>query len=163
MANDMWRTPPEVFNYFNKDYNFQCDVAASDDNHLVDWYYTERTDGLNSIWIDTLDAGDYVWCNPPYSNPLPWVAKCIWESRYNGIGSVLLLNMDMSTRWAELLLSVNCTIITLTGGRIAFLNEHGKPIKGNNKGQVVYIIPPFTNSLKSPTTEYLKLSKVMKG
>ena len=42
MANDLWRTPKEVFKYFNDRYDFQCDVAASDDNHLDDCYITEK-------------------------------------------------------------------------------------------------------------------------
>ena len=169
MANDLWRTPPEVFKCFDKQYNFQCDVAASDENHLCENYYTEKDDALTSDWESSftkreyikLFSGEYIWCNPPYSNPLPWVQKVIQESQENGIGTVMLLNHDMSTKWANVLLSVECKIIVFTGKRIAFLNGEGKPISGNNKGQVAFIIPPFVRAGK-PQTEYIALSDIMK-
>tara|TARA_R110000796_G_scaffold148262_6_gene265127 strand:- start:3296 stop:3799 length:504 start_codon:yes stop_codon:yes gene_type:complete len=161
MANDLWRTPKEVFEYFNKDYNFIADVASSDENHFCDNYLTEKDDGLKSSWKYSVDSGEYVWCNPPYSKPLPWVNKIIKESKDNGIGTVLLLNHDMSTKWANLLLSINCHIIVITGSRISFLNEFGVPSNGNSKGQVVFIIPPYVDSNRKPTTEYVDLSIIM--
>tara|TARA_R110000772_G_scaffold42318_1_gene98312 strand:- start:16679 stop:17191 length:513 start_codon:yes stop_codon:yes gene_type:complete len=161
MANDLWRTPPEVFQYFNKDYNFICDVAASNENHLCTNYLTEKDNGLTSAWNYSVYASEYVWCNPPYSQPLPWVKKIIYESKTNGIGTVLLLNHDMTTKWASLLLSINCHIIVITGSRISFLNEFGVPTNGNSKGQVVFIIPPYVDTNRKPTTEYVNLSIIM--
>ena len=161
--NDLWRTPKEVFHYFNEQYGFVCDVAASDHNHLCDEYLTEEINALTLDWgasINSCKYGDYVWCNPPYSKPLPWVQKCIDESIESGIGSVMLLNHDMTTKWAALLLSVQCEIIVLTGARIAFLDANGKPIKGNPKGQVIFIIPPYVRWGNAKTT-YLKLKTVM--
>ena len=171
MANDLWRTPPEVFKYFDKQYDFQCDVAASDENHLCDWYITEERDALNCCWADPLSRGDYAWCNPPYSNPLPWVQKAIKESQAWGVGSVMLLNCDLSVEWSSLLVNLNCTIIhptasgskkdkTYCNGRIAFLNDNNKPIDSNNKSQAFFIIPPFVRAGK-PQTEYIALSDIM--
>jgi phage N-6-adenine-methyltransferase len=165
MANDLWRTPKEVFKYFNDRYDFQCDVAASDDNHLCDSYYTKKDDALTVDWGNCyaeLCDGDYVWCNPPYSNPLPWVHKIIKESQENGIGTVMLLNCDMSTKWAKLLTKVSCKIIFITEGRIAFLDGKGKAIGGNNKSQMVIIIPPYVRA-GEPVTRYLPLVDIMQG
>jgi phage N-6-adenine-methyltransferase len=163
MANDLWRTPKEVFKYFNDRYDFQCDVAASDDNHLCDDYFTERSNALILDWgMEPLYThhGAYVWCNPPYSNPLPWAHKIIKESQENGIGTVMLLNCDMSTRWAKLLTKVSCEIIFITEGRIAFLDGEGKAIGGNNKSQMVIIIPPYVRA-GEPVTRYLPLVDIM--
>jgi len=158
--NDLWRTPPEVFNNFDVKYHFVCDVAASDTNHLCDKYFTESNSALDVTWRESANSGDFVFCNPPYSNPLPWVEKCIFEAKINGIGSVILLNHDMSTRWAQKLLNQECKVIVFTGKRIAFLNGEGEPVKGNSKGQVAFVLPPFMDHGK-PLTEYVTLESVM--
>jgi phage N-6-adenine-methyltransferase len=174
MANDLWRTPKEVFNYFDRRYDFQCDVAASDDNHLCDSYITEKENALTLDWgasLETVNYGSYVWCNPPYSNPLPWVIKCISESEHYGIGSVMLLNCDMSVEWSSLLVNLECKIIhsiasgskkdkTYRNGRIAFLNENNQPVGENNKAQVIFIIPPYVRA-GEPVTVYLPLVNIM--
>jgi phage N-6-adenine-methyltransferase len=160
MANDLWRTPKEVFKYFNDQYGFECDVAASDDNHLCGCYITQERDALNSLWAEFVCRGGYAWCNPPYSKPLPWVQKAIQGSQVWGIGTVMLLNCDMSTRWAKLLTKVSCEIIFITEGRIAFLDGEGKAIGGNNKSQMVIIIPPYVRA-GEPVTRYLPLADIM--
>jgi phage N-6-adenine-methyltransferase len=160
MANDLWRTPKEMFKYFNDQYSFECDVAASDDNHLCDYYFTEEIDALSYPWEIQIAPGLYVWCNPPYSKPLPWIEKVITESQESGIGSVILLNCDMSTKWAKLLTKVSCEIIFITEGRIAFLDGEGKAIGGNNKSQMVIIIPPYVRA-GEPVTRYLPLVDIM--
>lgn len=160
MANDLWRTPNQVFKYFDDQYSFRCDVAASDQNHLCGLYYTELTNALENVWSYKVEPGGYIWCNPPYSKPLPWVEKCIAESKESGIGTVILLNCDMSTKWAKLLTKVSCKIIFITEGRIAFLDGEGKAIGGNNKSQMVIIIPPYLRAGK-PVTRYLPLADIM--
>jgi phage N-6-adenine-methyltransferase len=173
MANDLWRTPKEVFNYFNRRYDFQCDVAASDDNHLCNGYLTEENNALELDWGFDCNSGGYIWCNPPYSNPLPWVNKCIKESQERGIGTVMLLNCDMSVEWSSLLVKLECKIIhpiasgskkdkTYCNGRIAFLKENNQPVGENNKAQAFFIIPPYVRT-GEPVTRYLPLVDIMQG
>lgn len=45
-----------------------------------------------------LDWGFRTFCNPPYSNPLPWVRKGIEEANA-GKCVVFLLKHDSSTKW----------------------------------------------------------------
>nr|WP_136252913.1 phage N-6-adenine-methyltransferase [Ningiella ruwaisensis] len=165
MENDTWRTPPEVFAYFNADYDFKVDVCASKDNALCIDFIDEKENALKSAWYGTdgntiFYNGHYVWCNPPYSNPLPFVKKAIEQSQAKGIGTALLLNHDMSTRWASILLVHKIEIIVFTKKRIAFLNEKGVPVKGNSKGQFVAIIPPYVRE-GNPDTTYVDLDFVM--
>ena len=173
MSNDTWATPKPVFEYYNSRYDFACDVAASDENHLCDKYITEDEDCLSSNWNGFgLESGDYVWCNPPYSKPLPFVQKCIDESICLGIGSVILVNHDMSVGWSALLTSIGCNIEVFTAsgdksektyrtGRIAFIDTDGYPVPSNPKGQVAVIIPPFVDIYREPQTIYVPLSVVM--
>ena len=174
MAQDNWRTPSEIYNYFEKflDFKFNADVCASKNNAKCDLFFTEDNSCLDANWADYLEPNSFVWCNPPYSNPRPFVEKCIHESKTNGIGSVMLLNHDMSVDWSRLLVAINATLLvfiasgdkklkTYNNGRIAFWDENCYPINGNNKGQFVIIINPFVNELYPPQTRYLKLSDVI--
>ncbi|MFW8589870.1 phage N-6-adenine-methyltransferase [Glaciecola sp. 2405UD65-10] len=169
--NNNWKTPKEVFAYFNATYGFILDAAASDKNALCHQYITEEFDCLKTCWGAYVNPGSYAWLNPPYSRPLPFVKKALEESRTHGIGTVLLLNCDLSVEWSKLLTEIQCELIILTAsgkkhlntyknGRIAFLNEHDKPADGNAKGQMVAVIPPYVR-WGSPTTTYLPLTDVM--
>ena len=95
---DSWRTPHKVFEYFNKKYGFKLDIASSIDNHLCEKYLTEKDDALNFNVETILEQGDYIWCNPPYSNVNPWVNKAK-ENKSKGFGTVMLLKNDTSTKW----------------------------------------------------------------
>lgn len=48
---------------------FDLDVAACEESHWANLWYTKRDNGLARPWF-----GD-VWCNPPYSDIAPWVEK----------------------------------------------------------------------------------------
>ena len=86
---DLWRTPPEVFGYLDAEYNFVADMACSDANKLCAVGYTEADDSLSFAWADKVNKGEYVFCNPPYSKPLPWVRKAI-EASQQGVGVAML-------------------------------------------------------------------------
>jgi len=49
---------------------FDLDVAACEESHHAPRFYAKTDDGLVRSW----DA-ERVWCNPPYSDIAPWVAK----------------------------------------------------------------------------------------
>ena len=79
--SDEWRTPADLLTMFQ----------GWDDPAVPG-----RTDGLTRTWNDP------AYCNPPYSNPKPWVEKAIAESR-RGVRVVMLLRHDSSTEWWRLL------------------------------------------------------------
>lgn len=76
--NNEYYTPKWLFDALNV--IFDLDVAAPING--VDWlpainHYHEEMDGLLQPWHG------FVWCNPPYSNPTPWIEKFI--NHGNGI------------------------------------------------------------------------------
>lgn len=93
MPNDEWRTPEDLYAFF----------ADWDDPALPG-----RTDGLMREW------GDPTYCNPPYSNPLPWVRKAISEARA-GKRVLMLLNHDSSTEWWRELHEAGGTFCAIIG------------------------------------------------
>lgn len=174
MANDSWRTPPEVFNTLNAEFGFVADMACDEDNKLCDIGFTEENNSLSFSWAErvwemcTQGNPRYVWCNPPYSNPMPWVRKAL-ESQRDGLGVVMLLNQDTSVGWyAEALKGVS-DIRHIIGdkkpgggyssGRLAFFDADGKPAKGNNKAQMVLVFNPF--KIGHAVTTYISKKEIM--
>lgn len=177
MANDLWRTPPEVFNALNKEFSFVADMASTNENKLCDLHFTEEDDSLSFCWAEIIDkkypftGNNYVWLNCPYSNPMPWVKQSL-EAQSKGLGVVMLLNADTSVGWfAEALKGVS-EIRNIIGdetpdskreyssGRLAFLNGDGDPISGNNKPQFVLVFNPF--KVAAQITSYVKRSEFYK-
>lgn len=63
-------TPDALFATLHREYRFTVDVCASDSNAKLDRHWTMADDGLAQSW-----RGERVWCNPPYCNIPPWLAR----------------------------------------------------------------------------------------
>tara|TARA_R110001592_G_scaffold95437_6_gene274980 strand:- start:384 stop:929 length:546 start_codon:yes stop_codon:yes gene_type:complete len=146
MSNDSWATPKVIYNALDREFNFCADMAASEENHKHDIYWTEKCapNSLQMNWRDSLYqmpiTSPWVWINPPYSDISPWVDKAI-EAQLQGVGSVMLVMADPSVKWFAKAAKYATEIRFVTNGRIAFL-ENGKPKSGNNKGSVFFIFAP---------------------
>jgi phage N-6-adenine-methyltransferase len=66
---DLRATPLELFDPLNERFGFTLDVCAEPHNAKCERYFTPEKDGLAQHWDGR------VWCNPPYSDIEPWVAK----------------------------------------------------------------------------------------
>lgn len=59
-----WTTPKWLFDELNQEFNFICDLFASDENALCLQYYTEDDDAFENGWYKTNFA------NPPYDTKI---------------------------------------------------------------------------------------------
>lgn len=148
MDRNAWRTPPEIFAALNAEFDFKIDVAATEENALVDWLIPPESNALTSEWlIDGVTThGDYCWLNPPYSDITPWVNKSHEQSSRHGLGVVMLVMADTSVGWYKKAIETCQEVRFITGasGRLAFLDPvTGKPIGGNNKGSMFLIWHPY--------------------
>ena len=176
MANDNWRTPKEVFNTLDKEFNFLADMACTERNSLCALGFTEKHDSLSFPWLNRLYSHygvsvvgkrSYVWLNCPYSNVSPWLDQVIEAQKY-GLGTVMLLNNDMSVGWFHKLLPYVSEIRNIIAdqkpngkyesGRIAFLDENGNPSSGNNKAQFILVFNPF--KIGAAVTSYINKSSL---
>jgi len=135
-VRDEWRTPPFVFQYMNRVYNFRRDLAASEANTLVHNFFDKEENGLAVDWQEFGGPG---WCNPPYSNIDVWLVKAIDEAR-KGFTSVFLIpTPNGEDRYGAHVFDVASEVIFITG-RLAFLRPDGAPVSGNTRGScfVVY-------------------------
>lgn len=142
---DCWQTPPEIFQALNAEFSFVLDAAASPANALCSRYITEEQNTLETDWAGLMpDPPGYAWLNPPYSNVGPFVAKAAAENAEHSIGCVMLLNADTSVGWFRDAIATAHEVRFITGGRLAFLNAGtGKPVSGNNKGQMLIVWHPW--------------------
>ena len=137
MNKDCWQTPLELFKPIDDKYNFEVDVCASQENSLCKYYWTVDNDCLQQDWSD---VSGFVWCNPPYSNPLPFVEKC---QQYGY--AVMLLNQDASTKWAKIVFEKASKVILLSD-RVGFINPVTLEVgKSNHKCQMIVIFDKLSN------------------
>lgn len=138
---DLWQTPKAIFNTLNKEFNFVCDVAASNENKLCKMYFDEAGNALDPL-CDWFKSN---WCNPPYSNIMPWIQKAKIEHE-KGKTIVMLVPADTSVKWFKEAYN-SCNEVRFISGRLAFINaETQKPVKGNNKGSVLFIWRAYCKS-----------------
>lgn len=50
---DDWSTPIEFFQMLDREFQFNLDPCASDDNHKCETYFTKEQDGLLKNWGGT--------------------------------------------------------------------------------------------------------------
>lgn len=92
-ATDMWETPQDFFDAYNKVYNFDLDVCATAQNAKCKKYFTKEQDGLKQDWIGNC------WMNPPYGREIiKWMRKA-YESSLTGATVVCLVPARTDTIW----------------------------------------------------------------
>jgi hypothetical protein len=89
-ATDERYTPPHIFETLGVE--FDIDVAAPEGG--ISWlpakqHYTEKDNALEKPWFGN------VWCNPPFSNPRPFMEKLVEHG--NGIALVRI----SQSQWAK--------------------------------------------------------------
>jgi hypothetical protein len=92
-TTDEWNTPKWLAELLGP---FDLDPASNSTSHIMALRTaTAETDGLSMDW-----SGQSVFCNGPYSNPLPW---CVRLARHDAPWCALW-KLDPTTRWwAELM------------------------------------------------------------
>ena len=47
---DLWETPQTLFDELNKEFDFDLDPCANEQNHKCDEYFDKTIDGLSQDW-----------------------------------------------------------------------------------------------------------------
>lgn len=121
-GGDEWETPDSLFTAYDWEFAFSLDAAAQGHNAKLP---TFATDGLVQSW-----SGERVWCNPPYSDIEPWIAK--GAAREADV-AVFLLPVRADTDWWHRYVQDPETGQVLADGlrlmrrRVRFVGARGSP------------------------------------
>lgn len=143
MKNE-WRTDPIVFQAMDKEFHFNVDVFASEENTKCPWCITKEVDALSRDW-DHYGIGTVCWANPPYGRGFIKKAmrKAI-EQKARGVTTVFLVPATLDAKWLPIKEISEIRIIT--GGRLSFYHPiTNKKIAGNTKGSMFVIFRPTTS------------------
>ncbi len=91
---DIRETPDDLFKKLDREFGFTLDACALPCNAKCRRFFHPDMDGLRQKW------SGIVWCNPPYSDILPWIKKA-QDSVFNGDCDcvVMLLPSRTGTKW----------------------------------------------------------------
>lgn len=108
--SDGWRTPDDLYQELNREFDFQIDLCATKENSKCDiWYQDYLKDvQIEKVYLSPrvvsmqeyreIGNANYVcFMNPPYSNPKPFIEKAWEDSKHCKI--VCLVRCDPSTKW----------------------------------------------------------------
>lgn len=169
IVRDLWSTPSELVAWMESEYgDYDIDAASSKENAVCEKFYSKETNCLKRWW----GSNKHIWLNPPYSNITPFVKKAIEQMEHNNQIDILL-PCDTSTGWFYEAQQRAAEIIWITGevyqedgteysrtGRLAFTSAlTGKPVQGNNKGSVIFIMRELKEG-EQQKTRYVKISDI---
>lgn len=160
---DSLQTPQYIFNWARSlvgriDFDTACTASNSlaqpiwcrDPVELGDW----QGDALECIWSGVC------WCNPPYSNPFPWIEHAIKQPAI----TLMLIGSPNGEEYYEKLIAASHEINII--GRLSFLSpedfvvrddagnaiksvKKGDPMSGNNRGSSLFIINGYGQGSRS--------------
>lgn len=139
--SDGWYTPDWIVDRARQAMGgIDCDPATCAAANAVvqaPTWYTSVENGLIQPWHGR------VWCNPPYSAPLPWAQRMVREYEAGAItAGMMLLNCSCSPEWARLLWA-KATAVCLLSTRINFW--HPSKMNMNNAYDRDSVIFCFTS------------------
>lgn len=169
IVRDLWATDRDVIRYMEERYGkYDLDAAASENNTVCDKFYDEKTDCLKRWW----GKNKHVWLNPPYSHPDVFVKKAIEQMEHDNQIDMLLPG-DNSTAWFAEARKNAAEIIWIEGditevegieysrtGRLSFISAlTGKPVDGNNKGSVIFVMRKLKEG-EVQQTRYVSITEI---
>lgn len=91
---DLWYTPDDFYQKYNKKFNFDLDVCATNENAKCDRYFTKEDDGLSQKWEGVC------WMNPPYGRGIgKWLRKAYVSCLIDRSLVVCLVPSRTDTKW----------------------------------------------------------------
>lgn len=135
-TTDEWSTPPEIIAGIEAKYGpIDLDPCCRPETAKGKYFFTKEDDGLLGEWFG------FVFVNPPYSKPRPWIEKALAEvQRDPTIRVLLLLPADISTGWFHDLV-LPYADIEFVRGRIRFHTWRGIPGGMPTAGSIFAYLP----------------------
>lgn len=119
-----WFTPMEIIEALGGADSFDLDPCSHVDRPFptARRHFTAESNGLIKPWFGR------VWCNPPYSNPL--IGRFMARMADHNRGTALIFARTETATFAQQVWP-RATAVLFIRGRLTFIDESGKPGKGN--------------------------------
>jgi len=98
---------------------FKSDLAATCDNTVAGFWFTEEEDSLKQDW-SRLPPG-WAWLNPPYAHIEPWVKKAY----LSGANIAVLIPASVGANWWRDWVHQKAMVLFLNG-RLSFIPDKPK-------------------------------------
>jgi phage N-6-adenine-methyltransferase len=123
-AQTPWWFIESIEDYTNLRIELDVCCAANTAKSCTYFSLDDGEDALNLPW------GDVNWCNPPYSNPTPWVLKSADESE-RGLTTMMLIPDKAEVGYTRLARQYADTVIHMPF-RLNFLRPDGSEFLGKD-------------------------------
>jgi phage N-6-adenine-methyltransferase len=97
---DEWRTPPELFELLDKEFNFTCDVAATNKDSLCQFYLKDALGP--DPWMSAnphINYSPFFFMNPPGSQTPAFLARANREAERGATVVCLVRASGPETEW----------------------------------------------------------------
>lgn len=121
--SDHWATPPEFVAELAQEFGaFDLDPCALSFTAKAPRFYTPAENGLQQPWFGR------VFCNPPFSAPLPWIRRALAVTEDGDVDVVvMLLPVKTDTGWFHDYVKPHAEVRFLRG-RLCFYGWEGTPL-----------------------------------
>ena len=147
-----WRTPQYIFDYYNRIYKFNFDLACSEENMLCPNGFTKEQNSLTQEWHKYKRRA---WLNPPYSRKMKqWFDKAV-EAQKKGTFVAMLVYARTDTKWWHECVLPNVTSIRFIKGRVKFLDSRtGEEGNSATAPSCLIVFDPIVKSLGRAPQDY---------
>jgi phage N-6-adenine-methyltransferase len=142
---DLWQTPKPLYDRLDHEFGFDCDVAASEENHLCENFITAKMNAFITPW------GNSNWCNPPYSREgggkIAWLKRAQYQSERFYRSTAMLLPAMTGDGWFSYALKNANEVRFIINGRVKFIRaDTGESVGGNFFPSVLIIFRGVPNT-----------------
>jgi len=146
MSLDTWSTPLDFYEALCQRFGpIDVDVCASWRN-FKEWpYISKERNALTTDW-KKFAVQHNVWnryscttfyCNPPYTNLMPWIARCNEMCSKYGCHILLLTHDNFSAKWFQHAVATAYEVFLLQP-RIQFLPPPGGKASSNSRSSILF-------------------------
>ena len=133
-----WRTPKEFWDVVDAEFHFGLDVDNNSRSARTQACISAGVDALSDDvkWVTSYTPR--VWCNPPYSDMLPWVERAGREAMRRRDAVVCLLAPLSAAKWAVFASRV-ASETRILHPRLQFQPPPGITASSNSGDNVLYV------------------------
>lgn len=150
---DTWATPANFYAVVDDLFHPTIDVCATPSNAKCQTFiappgFTQsigdvyKSTGRTMAGIDAMKAswaghGPVAWCNPPYSDIMPWMMRAV-EMQRHGVTTIMLSHHGLATKWFHAHAGIVAGLWILTP-RIQFIAPKGIEGEANQRDSLLWI------------------------